>query len=279
MRLGIHTKINEGFAKAVLRLAKLNCNACQMFSRSPRGGKARVLTDEEVREFRQLCEQYDIDPVVVHIPYVLNLATSDPAKHEYAISMVREDMVRADLLGASYLVLHMGSHHGEGPEQGLAQVAKALNTALADYNGGTILLLENTSGAGKEVGHTFGQLKTVLDRLESRRTGICLDTCHAFAAGYDLSDNDAVISTIAELDRVIGLTRLKLIHANDSMFPLGSTKDRHADIGRGFIGEAGFRAILNNPQLNDVPFILETPAEADEDWQRNLETVRKIAGL
>ncbi|MHB9093358.1 MAG: deoxyribonuclease IV [Eubacteriales bacterium] len=278
MRLGIHTKINEGFEKAVLRLVKLGCNACQIFSRSPRGGKARVLGDEEVRRFRELCGKHDINPVVVHIPYVLNLATSDPKMHEYAWAMVKEDMARADTLGASFLVLHMGSHRGEGTDKGLAQVAKALNSALEGYEGDTMLLLENTSGSGTEVGSTFEQLGQVLTELKIRRAGICFDTCHGFAAGYDLSEGEKVDATFNELDRIIGLSDLKLIHTNDSVFPLGSTKDRHADIGNGYIGERGFKAILNNPRLQGIPFILETPAEQDEDWERNLKTVRRLTG-
>ena len=277
MRLGIHTKINKGFAKAVERLVHLNCNACQMFSRSPRGGKSRVLGQEEVKLFRDLCAESDINPVAVHIPYVLNMATSDPEMHEYAISMVKEDMARANMLGASYLVLHMGSHKGEGIEKGLAQVAKALNKALENYNDKTMLLLENTSGAGSEVGSTFEQLKQVLDELKTQRAGICFDTCHGFAAGYDLSGKAKVDAVLSKLDGIVGLSRLKLIHANDSMFPLGSTKDRHADIGSGHIGEEGFKAIFNHPSLQKVPFILETPADSDEDWERNLKAVRRLA--
>ena len=279
MRLGIHTKINEGFARAVERLALLGCNACQMFSRSPRGGKARILGADEVNLFRDLCVRHDVNPVAVHIPYVLNLATSDPAMHEYAITMVKEDMARANALRASFLVLHMGSHKGEGIDRGLAQVAKALNSAFLGYEGDTMLLLENTSGAGKEVGSTFLQLKQVLDEVKTPQVGICFDTCHGFAAGYDLSDHEKVVNTIMELDKVIGLSNLNLIHANDSMFPLGSTRDRHVDIGKGYIGEAGFQAILNHPKLQEVPFILETPAEQDKDWARNLNTIRRLAGM
>lgn len=276
MRIGIHTSIGKGFDQAVMRLVRLGCNACQIFSRSPRGGKARALGENEVQVFRQLCEEHDISPVVVHIPYVLNPATSDPEMHEYAVSMIREDMARSNLLGASYLVLHMGSHRGEGPEKGVAQVIKTLNAALDGYNGDTTLLLENTSGAGREVGGTFAQLHQILDGLNNGKSGICFDTCHAFAAGYDLFDNEKVAATVEKLDDIIGLSHLKLIHANDSMFPLGSTRDRHADIGKGHIGETGFKAIINHPSLRDVPFILETPADSDDDWARNLETMKRL---
>lgn len=277
MRLGIHISIGGGFEKAVKNLVRLGCNTCQMFSRSPRGGKARVLGEGEVKLFRQLCQQNDINPVVVHIPYVLNLATSDPEMHDYAISMVKEDLYRADTLGASYLVLHMGSHRGEGIEKGLAQVADALKKSLADYDGDTVVLLENTSGAGKEVGYTFEHLKWVLNEIDSPRAGICFDTCHGFAAGYDLRDEESVEATFKEMHRVVGLSRLKLIHANDSMFPLGSTKDRHAHIGKGFIGEAGFKAILGCPELKNIPYILETPIDEQGGWEENLETIKRIA--
>jgi len=278
MRLGIHTSISGGFEKAVSRLVRLGCNACQMFSRSPRGGKARTLGGSEAQLFRELCARHDIAPVVIHIPYVLNLATSDPEMHEYAITMVKEDLARANILGAQYLVLHMGSHRGDGPEKGLVQVAKALNNALEGYDGETVLLLENTSGAGSEVGNTFEQLSEVLGQMKNSRTGICFDTCHGFAAGYDLTGPDKIAAVADEFDRVIGLAYLKLIHANDARFGLGSGKDRHADIGAGEIGEKGFEAILNHPELRKVPFILETPAESDEDWARNLAAIKRLAG-
>lgn len=278
MRLGIHTSISGGFEKAVKHLVQLGCNACQVFSRSPRGGKARVLGEDELKTFRELCLKHDINPVAVHIPYVLNPATSDSEMHKYAISMIKEDMSRANALGASYLVLHMGSHRGEGPDKGLAQVAKALNGALTDYYGDTMLLLENTSGAGMEVGYSFEHLKAVLNELKTDKAGICFDTCHGFAAGYDLTDEEKVMTTFAEMDKTIGLERLRLIHANDSMFPFRSTKDRHAHIGEGYIGETGFRAIVNHPALKEIPFILESPVENDSDWEKNLQAMRRLAG-
>lgn len=277
MRLGIHTSIGGGFEKAVKHLVDLNCNACQMFSRSPRGGKARVLGEKEVETFRALCEKNDIDPVAVHIPYVLNLATSDPAMHEYAVSMVKEDLERANLLGASYLVLHMGSHRGEGIETGLSQVAKALEHSLEGYDGNTTVLLENTSGAGKEVGFTFEHLKWVLDQLKTPKAGICFDTCHGFAAGYDLTSGEKVKETFEKLDDLVGISNLKLIHANDSMYPIGSTKDRHAHIGQGYIGEDGFKAILRHPKLKKIPFILETPIDEKGGWAENISAMRRLA--
>ena len=280
MRLGIHTSISGGFDKAVKRLSELGCNTCQMFSRSPRGGRARVLSQDEISKFRDLCRQSDIDPVVVHIPYVLNLATSDEEMHKYAVSMVKEDMERADALGAAYLVLHMGSHRGQGMEKGLAQVSLALNRALENYAGRTMLLLENTAGAGSEVGNTFEQLVWVLGKLQiANSAGICFDTCHGFAAGYDLSGKNQVEAVFADIDRIIGLSRLKLIHANDALFPLGSKKDRHAHIGSGHIGEVGFHALLHHPGLKKVPIILETPADTDADWEKNIQVMKKLAEI
>ncbi len=276
MKLGIHTKINEGFAKAVERLVQLDCNTCQVFSRSPRGGKARVWSADEVKTFRDLCRRHQISPVVVHIPYIINPATSDPEMHAYAVSIIKEDLARADLLGAAYLVLHMGSHRGQGPERGLAQVTEALQSALKGYHGQTVLLLENTAGAGSEVGVTFEQLHHILAELKPYQAGICFDTCHGFAAGYDLSGPPSVEETLREFDRLLGLANLKLIHLNDSTFPLGSTKDRHADIGWGKIGERGIKAVLQHPRLRDLPFILETPAGSDADWACNLAEVRRL---
>ncbi|MBU7005581.1 deoxyribonuclease IV [Phosphitispora fastidiosa] len=277
MRIGIHTSISGGFGKAVQHLVELGCNACQMFSRSPRGGKARDLKEDEVTTFRELCSANDINPVAVHIPYVLNLATSDPDMHRYAAQMVREDMERADALGAAYLVLHMGSHKGKGIDEGLSQVARALTSALQQYRGKTVLLLENTSGAGTEVGFLFEHLAAVLEMLEIDNTGICFDTCHGFAAGYDLATGEKVHETLSQFDSIIGIDKLRLIHANDAMFPLGSTRDRHADIGAGYIGENGFRAILGHPLLKDKPFILETPAAGDDDWKRNIDVLKALS--
>lgn len=277
MRLGIHTSIGAGFDKAVKNLVDLNCNACQLFSRSPRGGKARTLGNSEVQTFRNLCSKHDISPVVIHIPYVLNPATSDSEMHEYATAMIREDINRADTLGASHLVLHMGSHRGAGMETGLSQVVKALNNAVKDYQGQTVLLLENTSGAGSEVGNTFEQLAWILERLDTSSAGICFDTCHGFAAGYDLSDHNKVDNIVNQIEGIIGLSRLKIIHANDAMFPLGSTKDRHAHIGQGYIGEQGFKALLHHPELQGIPFILETPIDDKGDWSSNLATMRRLA--
>lgn len=227
--------------------------------------------------FRQLCDKHDIDPVVVHIPYVLNLATGDADMHAYAVEMVREDMERANVLGARYLVLHMGSHRGAGEEKGLAQVALALNLALQDYAGETVLLLENTAGGGSEVGYSFEHLTAVLDGVDHRQTGICFDTCHGFAAGYDLTDETAVADTLKALDKSIGFNKLKLIHANDSMFPIGSKKDRHAHIGQGYIGAAGFKALLHHPAIKDVPLILETPVNEQGNYASNLQFMHQLA--
>jgi len=277
MRFGIHVSIGGGLAKAAQELAGLGGNACQMFSRSPRGGKAKKLDPQEVLIFRQLCAGHDIDPVVVHIPYVLNLAAADPEMHAYAADMVREDMVRANLLGARYLVLHMGSHRGAGEEKGLAQVVLALREVLRDYAGETVLLLENTAGGGSEVGYSFEHLAAVLAGIGHAKTGICFDTCHGFAAGYDLAGEKAVDATIESLEKTVGLKRLKLIHANDAMFPLGSKKDRHAHIGQGYIGETGFRALLHHPALAEVPFVLETPVNEQGDYASNLQALRRLA--
>jgi len=277
LRIGIHTSISGGFEKAVKYLAGLECNACQLFSRSPRGGKARVLAREETDRFRELCIRYDINPVVIHIPYVLNLATPDPEMHSYAVSMVAEDLKRADELGASYLVLHMGSHKGAGIDRGLAQVAMALKTVLNEYEGKTKVLLENTAGAGTEVGSVFEELARVLEEVGTDKAGVCFDTCHGYAAGYDLSDDNSVQKVFSDMDNILGLSNLMLIHANDAMFPLGSKKDRHAHIGLGHIGETGFRAILTHPGLQLIPVILETPVDEQGNWETNLKTIRKLA--
>lgn len=279
MKLGIHVKIGKGLGEAAKMALSYGCQTFQMFSRSPRGGKARTFSEKELQEFHKIIEENGIAPVVVHMPYVLNLATSDEAMHEYAVRMIEEDLERCGQLKAQYLVLHVGSHRGAGEEAGLKQMLKGLEEVLSSYEGNTIILLENTSGSGNELGYKFEHIAWLLQKLNTTRVGVCYDTCHAFGAGYDLSSREAVKGTMEQFDAIIGRHNLKVIHCNDSAYQLGSKKDRHAHIGQGLIGREGFAALLKYPGLQDIPFILETPVDDNGGWAENLQILRSLAEM
>lgn len=277
MRIGMHVKIGQGLPEAVKSAVSYGCNTFQMFSRSPRGGKARPFTEEELNEFHRLVTENKISPVIVHMPYILNLANPDEEMHKYAVRLILEDLERADQLQAQYLVLHVGSHRGTGEEIGLLQMVNGLAEIINNYAGQVTILLENTAGAGHELGYRFEHLAWIMERLKTDKVAVCFDTCHAFGAGYNLVTEEAVQKTLQDFDSVIGLDLLKVIHANDSAYPLGSKKDRHAHIGKGLIGPEGFRTLLHDQRLHEVPFILETPVDKEGDWVSNLKTLRSLA--
>ncbi|HHV62324.1 MAG TPA: deoxyribonuclease IV [Firmicutes bacterium] len=286
MRFGVHVAIAGGLPRAIERARELGCDAMQIFSRSPRSLRTRALNEAEAADFRTMARLSSISPIVVHIPYLINLASPKEQIYEVSISALREDIARACQLGADYLVIHPGSHVGSGVEAGMERIIKAINVVFKDREcrdrnreGGLKLLLETVSGAGTEIGYTFEQLKGIIENLEGEgEVGVCFDTCHVFAAGYDIRTPDGLNEVLEDFDRVLGLDRLKLVHANDSLGDLGSRKDRHAHIGEGMIGEDGFRAILNNERLREMPFILETPNDDPGDDARNLARLRELAG-
>lgn len=265
-RKGIHLSIAGGLSKVPKRVHDLHLNALQIFSRNPRSWRSSPLKEEEVRGFREGVKDFSIWPVVVHCNYLVNLSSPDDSIFQRSIEVVQEDLKRCNLLGAHYLVLHPGNHKGQGVEKSLAQIAEALNQ-LDQYE--ITLLLENTAGAGTEVGSIFQELGTILHQLEGG-AGVCLDTCHAFAAGYDLRTEETLEETLRELEDQIGLERLLLIHANDAKRELASRRDHHQHIGEGFIGEEGFKALLNHRDLLHIPFILETPQKKREDVEKNI---------
>lgn len=276
MRLGIHIPISGGLPLVVERGKALGCQTVQIFSRSPRGGKGRVFSNAELALFRQGIAEAGISPLVVHVPYYINLASPQAHIRENGIELLCEDLERAGTLGADYLVTHTGKCLEAGETQGLQWVAEAVTRAVSRVNNRVALLVENMSGAGTEVGYRLAQLAEIVKESDSAKLGICLDTCHAFAAGYNLKDAAAVDKFVLEFDQVVGLDRLRVIHANDSYFPFHCRKDRHMHIGKGYIGLEGFRAMVNHPDLQDLPFILETPEKVPEDDVQNLNTMRSL---
>ena len=249
----------------------------QIFSRSPRGGAAPKLSREDAARFDAQRRAAGIDPLAIHGPYIINLASPQRAMWERSVALYRDEYARATLLRAQYLVTHVGSHRGDGEEAGMARVAQAITRALDGQRSQTMILLENTAGSGQGLGYAFEQLARIRDGVAAKdAVGICLDTAHLFAAGHPIHTAEGLDDTIQAFDRVIGLARLKLIHLNDSKVPFDARVDRHWHIGQGHIGLEAFSRIVNHPRLKDVPFILETPKTTDVEDRKNLTTVRAL---
>ncbi|PRX33618.1 endonuclease IV [Orenia metallireducens] len=277
MKFGVHTSIAGGIDQAVVRAAKLDCGTFQIFSTNPRGWKAKEISDKEAQSFKDALAKYNLETVVVHTPYLINLAS--PKEHIYKKSIIAliAGIKRADQIGAKYMVLHPGSHTGAGIEQGIENIAKGLLEVIAKSKPAVNILLENVAGAGTAIGRNIEELERIIKQTNNHNNlGICYDTCHGFAAGYDIRQKEEVDRLLEEIDCRIGLDRLGVIHANDSIGDLGSNKDRHHHIGEGQIGLAGFRNLVNHPKLKDKAFILETPVDEQKNDQDNLATIKSL---
>jgi deoxyribonuclease-4 len=278
VKFGVHVSIAGSVDKAVDRAKEKMCETFQIFTRNPRGWKFEPLTRDEAATFVQKLGDAEIGPAVAHMPYLPNLASPKDDVYKVSVETLTVELERSGQLGIPYLVTHLGSHLGGGMAQGQERIVEAVNLALSKVENGVMLLLENTAGTKNSMGSTFEEVKLILDRLERRdRVGICFDTAHAFAAGYDLRDEETVDATLRDLDRVIGLKRLKVVHANDSKGDLDSHIDRHEHIGLGYIGENGFKALLRRKELEKLPFILETPVDRRRDDYGNLKKIRELA--
>jgi deoxyribonuclease-4 len=277
LRVGAHMSIAGAIYESVNRAVSYGCDCMQIFSRSPRSWRAKVLSDADADEFRRRRQNAGLDPVAVHIPYLVNLGTPDAELHARSIREFAADLDRAAKIGADYFVSHVGSHKGAGEKRGLRQITSALRRILQDHPNDILVLLENTAGSANSLGHTFQQLQAIIAAVNlPGRFGICLDTAHAFAAGYDVSTHDGLARTLDELDQWVGVEHLKIIHANDSKTALGSRSDRHEHIGRGHIGLEGFRTIVNHPLLRGLPFILETPDDKLGGFEVDLQVLRSL---
>lgn len=278
LKLGCQVSIAGEIYDAVERAMHLGCNTMQIFARNPRQWRKSSLTEEDVKIFKEKVKAAGIKPVVVHIPYTLNLAATKESFHKITIREFTQDFLEADKLGVEYLVTHMGSYKGSTEERGLLKIVKALKKILAvTKDVKTMLLLENTSGSGSWLGYKFSHHKFIFDKLNwPQNLGLCLDTAHCFAAGYSIDSQAGIDSLVAEIDEQVGIERLKVIHLNDTQERLGSLKDRHCDIGKGLIGRKGFRLILNHPAFRDLPLILETPKDSEEDDLRNIAAVKEL---
>ncbi len=256
MKIGCHVSIAGGVFNAPERAYDLGCEVMQIFSRSPQGGKTPELTPATVAEFKLQAKKYKLKAVYIHSPYYINFASADNRIRYGSVNAIKEELARASLLGAKYVMTHLGSAKDLGEKAGREKVVEMLIKTLKDYNGSAKLLLENSAGAGSIIGDDLKELAHIIKKVKNKNiAGICLDTQHSFASGYDWTDFD---KTALRIDKEIGLKNIKLIHANDSLTECGSNKDRHAHIGQGLIGLEVFKKIIVFAQKNKIDMILET---------------------
>ena len=274
LNIGCHLSTSKGFAHMGREASSIGANTFAFFTRNPRGGNAKPIDPDDAMALREHLKANGFATLVAHAPYTLNPCSDKPHAREFARQAMTDDLVRMETLPDNYYNFHPGSHVGQGVEAGIGLIANTLNEVLSP-NQSTTVLLETMAGKGSEVGSRFEELATIIGRVElADRMGVCLDTCHVHDAGYDIvNDLDGVLE---EFDDVIGLSRLKAIHINDSKNPLGSHKDRHERIGKGTIGLEAFARIVRHPQLRDLPFILETPNELD-GYAEEIRLLRELA--
>ncbi|MFQ5969152.1 MAG: deoxyribonuclease IV [Nitrososphaerales archaeon] len=280
MQIGMHVSISGSIDRAVDNAMALKCTAFQIFTRNPRGWAAKNLVKEEVENFKAKLESSKIgfNAVVAHMPYLPNLSSPNKDLYKKSLDTFVNEVKRCNTLAVPYLVIHLGSHLGAGTEVGIKNLVNACNTAAAKASNDVMILLENTAGQKNSVGSKFEQIKQILDQLKARkRFGVCFDTCHAFAAGYDLRSKDRVEDAIAEFDKNVGMKELRVVHLNDSKRDLNCNVDRHDHIGLGYIGEKGFKAILAQKEIKKLPLILETPIDYRRDDVGNLKKVKELA--
>lgn len=279
MRFGFHISIAGGFSEVVERARKLKCQTIQIFSHNPRQWKNNSLKENEVKIFKRDIKREKIHPVFIHMSYLPNIASFKENLYSRSVKSLCQELIRAERLDIPYLIVHPGNRGNSAQEGAVRRIGKAINKVFDRAKNRLILLLENTAGQATEVGYTFSQIKAIINEVESKnRIGVCLDTAHAFEAGYDLSKRKGLEETIEEFDRLIGLDRLCLLHLNDSRTSLGSHIDRHWHIGEGYIGLRGLRRIVNHCQLSHLPAIMETPRRSDRDDLKNMSIVRELVG-
>lgn len=259
--VGCHLSASDGFTAMGRTALSIGANTFQFFTRNPRGSKAKAIDPADVATFLQLAEEHHFGTLVAHAPYTINPCSKDERTREFARLTLADDLQRMEFVPGNVYNFHPGSHTGQGIETGITQIVETLNAILTpDIH--TTVLLETMAGKGSEVGSRFEELREIIDRVElDDKMGVCLDTCHVSDAGYDIAgDLDGVLT---EFDRVIGLDRLKAVHVNDSLNPLGAHKDRHARIGEGYLGAEALGRVVRHPALAGLPFVLETPNELE----------------
>ena len=276
LHIGCHLSSSKGFLAMGRQAWKLGADTFQFFTRNPRGSKAKELDSADAAALMALLAERNFAPVIAHAPYTLNLCSAEEKNRTFAREIMADDLRRMEYLPGQLYNFHPGSHVGQGMETGIAYIADALNAILTPEQSTTVLL-ETMSGKGSEVGSRFEELREIIDRVElSDKLGVCLDTCHVSDAGYDIADDPD--SVLTEFDRVIGLDRLRAVHVNDSLNPVGSHKDRHARIGEGCLGAEALGRVVRHPALQGLPFVLETPNELP-GYAREIALLKELHGV
>jgi deoxyribonuclease-4 len=277
--VGFHISIEKSLDLSFDRAQEIGCTAFQIFTRNPRTWSFKPLEKDQAEVFRDKRKKSSFKFLVAHMPYLPNLASPDKATMKASRLSLCEEVKRCDALGIDYLVTHLGSHLGGGIMLGVKNVSDAVNQALASSDGGTIILLENMAGQKNSVGSRFEELRLILDRVKmGEKVGVCLDTCHAFASGFDLSGPEAVSQSMAVFADSVGYDCIKVIHLNDSKGVLGSNLDRHEHLGKGKIGMKGMKALLHYKGVTERPLIMETPYDSLKGMKRSLSLVRSLLG-
>lgn len=280
MQVGLHVSIAGSIDKAVDNAVATGCTAFQIFTRNPRGWAAKPLTSNDASSFKEKLGKSKIDRLatVAHMPYLPNLSSPEDDPFARSLDSLIDEVKRCSKLGIPHIVAHLGSHKGKGDQKGIEMLVKAFTKAAEDTPDDVMILLENTAGQKNSVGSDLGQLGSILSKLKpAKRFGICLDTCHAFAFGYDMSTEKGAAATLKEFDNTIGFEHLKILHLNDSKGELGSNLDRHEHIGLGKIGEKGLGYTIKTINRKKIPIILETPIDERRDDVGNLNKVKELA--
>lgn len=270
--IGCHLSASKGYKDMGKQALKINANTFAFFTRNPRGGSAKAINQSDIDAFMEIYNENKFGKLVAHAPYTMNACAADEKIREFALNAMKDDIKRMEYTPNNYYNFHPGSHVKQGAEVGIKLIFEQLNNVITAEQS-TIILLETMAGKGSEVGRNFEEIRKIIDNVElNDKLGVCLDTCHVWDGGYDIVNNlDGVLE---EFDRIIGLERLKAVHLNDSLNPLGAHKDRHAKIGEGYIGLDALINVINHPYLKELPFILETPNDL-EGYAKEIEILRK----
>ncbi len=283
-KIGFHVSMSGSISNSIKNAENIGCTAFQIFTRNPRSWKAKSLEVEEIEKYkRKINESYiDKKDVVVHMPYLPNLAAPQNDFYFKSREVLAEEIVRCVMLDISYLILHLGSHLGSGVDNGIIQIVNACHFAIDNFNSSyrrhlpLNILLENSAGHKNSIGNKFEEISSLIEKLGNKKFGVCFDTCHAFASGYDLRASEKVIETIKSFNDTISITNLQVLHLNDSKGKINENKDRHEHIGLGSIGKAGFKEILNNKYFENIPIIMETPVDKIRGDKENMATVLEL---
>ncbi|WP_414837116.1 deoxyribonuclease IV [Candidatus Nanohalococcus occultus] len=276
LRLGAHVSISGGMDKAIERQEDIGGNCGQIFAGSPRTWSVSEYTDEEGQSFQDLRDEKDQNPYVIHSTYLVNLATPKDDLFEKSLNCLQAELDAAGQLGVEFVVFHPGAHTGSGRENGIERIAEGIDELEIPEN--VTLLLENTAGKGTTLGRSMGELRQMIDHAETpdEKIGVCIDTCHAHAAGYELREQEGFEDFLQEIKEDVGLERIKVLHLNDSKDEKGSEKDNHEHIGDGNIGEDGFRNVVNAEEFEELPMVLETPTSNGKSYKENLEKIKEL---